>query len=149
MLTEEGKALLGTPHGIGVAYLVRDHSDVIGRKVPFAHVFTDENAHPPLSDSGGGDNDNGDNGNNGNDSNDNSASNESGSTSSGSGPEEGDDSSNGDNDDDDSSDDGDSSSDSGSSSSASSGPKVYTWNYYIVWELRDTATGDATTARMF
>lgn len=42
MRTDDGKALLGTPHGIGVAYIVADHSDVLGRKIPFARVFTAE-----------------------------------------------------------------------------------------------------------
>ncbi|KAL8929290.1 MAG: hypothetical protein Q9208_001373 [Pyrenodesmia sp. 3 TL-2023] len=42
MRTDAGKALLGTPHGIGIAYLIADHSDVLGRKIPFARVFTAE-----------------------------------------------------------------------------------------------------------
>ncbi|KAL8760815.1 MAG: hypothetical protein Q9184_003019 [Pyrenodesmia sp. 2 TL-2023] len=42
MRADDGKALLGTPHGIGVAYLIADHSDVLGRKIPFARVFTAE-----------------------------------------------------------------------------------------------------------
>lgn len=40
MSTREGKALLATPHGVGLAYLIADHSDILGRKIPYAHVFT-------------------------------------------------------------------------------------------------------------
>ncbi|KAL8722325.1 MAG: hypothetical protein Q9225_001173 [Loekoesia sp. 1 TL-2023] len=40
MRTDSGKALLGSPHGIGVAYLLRDHRDMLGRKIPFVRVFT-------------------------------------------------------------------------------------------------------------
>ena len=38
--TNEGKAILATNHGQRVAYLLADHSDVLGRKVPVANVFT-------------------------------------------------------------------------------------------------------------
>ncbi|KAL8768244.1 MAG: hypothetical protein Q9209_005474 [Squamulea sp. 1 TL-2023] len=38
--TREGKALLATSHGQGIAYLVGDHSDVLERKMPVARVFT-------------------------------------------------------------------------------------------------------------
>ncbi|KAL8748839.1 MAG: hypothetical protein Q9184_007057 [Pyrenodesmia sp. 2 TL-2023] len=40
MSTEEGLALLATSHGQDVAYLVIDHSDVLGRKIPLARMFT-------------------------------------------------------------------------------------------------------------
>lgn len=40
MSTDEGKALLATPHGVGLAYMIIDHSNVIGRKIPFARIFT-------------------------------------------------------------------------------------------------------------
>ncbi|KAL8933167.1 MAG: hypothetical protein Q9216_006493 [Gyalolechia sp. 2 TL-2023] len=106
MRTDDGKALLGSPHGIGLAYLIRDHSDVLGRKIPFAHVFTVSNAPPSLSGSEGE---------------------ESESSSEESEEEESE-----------SSESSESSSDSGSSG----GPPVYRWNYYVVWELRDTARGD-------
>lgn len=32
--TEEGQALLATPQGVGVAYMVKDHNDVLRRKTP-------------------------------------------------------------------------------------------------------------------
>lgn len=103
MRTEDGKALLATPQGIGVAYLIKDHSDVLGRKIPLARVFTVDNRPPAVS----GSSDSGD---------------ESESSSSS---------------------DSDSSDSSSSSSGASSGgPPVYKWDYYVVWELRDTARGD-------
>ncbi|KAL8781439.1 MAG: hypothetical protein Q9213_005990 [Squamulea squamosa] len=38
--TREGKAILATSHGRGIAYLIADHSDVLGRKTPVARVFT-------------------------------------------------------------------------------------------------------------
>ncbi|KAI4180494.1 MAG: hypothetical protein LQ346_006980 [Caloplaca aetnensis] len=106
MRTDDGKALLGSPQGIGVAYLIKDHSNVVGRKIPYAHVFSVDNRPPSLSGSEGGDSSDSDDG----------SGNDSGSSSSSSG--------------------------SGSSSSAASGgPPVYNWDYYIVWELRDRATG--------
>lgn len=40
MSTEQGLALLARSHGQGVAYLVIDHNDVLGRKVPLARIFT-------------------------------------------------------------------------------------------------------------
>ncbi|KAL8722328.1 MAG: hypothetical protein Q9225_001176 [Loekoesia sp. 1 TL-2023] len=110
MRTDDGKALLGSPHGIGLAYLIRDHSNVLGRKIPFAHVFTVSNAPPPLSGSEGDDSNGDDDG-----------ADEEGSQGS------------------------ESSSEPESSSSGSSGPRVYDWNYYIVWELRDSARGDMPT----
>lgn len=53
MRTDDGKALLGSPHDIGLAYLVRDHSNALGRMIPFAHVFTVSNSPPSLSRSEG------------------------------------------------------------------------------------------------
>ncbi|KAL8748656.1 MAG: hypothetical protein Q9184_007161 [Pyrenodesmia sp. 2 TL-2023] len=104
MRTDDGKALLASPQGIGVAYLIKDHSNMVGRKVPYAHVLSVNNRPPSLSGS------------------------------------EGEDSSESDDDSDSSSDSNSSSSGSGSSSSgASAGSSVYNWDYYIVWELRDTA----------
>ncbi|KAL8861858.1 MAG: hypothetical protein Q9178_001727 [Gyalolechia marmorata] len=38
--TKEGKAILATSHGQRVAYLLADHSDVLGRRVPVANVIT-------------------------------------------------------------------------------------------------------------
>ncbi|KAL9026551.1 MAG: hypothetical protein Q9196_004803 [Gyalolechia fulgens] len=76
MRTDDGKALLGTPHGIGIACLIADYSDVLGRKIPFARVFTAddyEDRRRQVSDAGS---------------------------------------------------------------------DVYTYPYYLLWELRDTATGD-------
>ncbi|KAL8902655.1 MAG: hypothetical protein Q9207_004493 [Kuettlingeria erythrocarpa] len=38
---EEGKAMLATAHGVGVAYLVADHSDTLGgKKYPAVCIFT-------------------------------------------------------------------------------------------------------------
>lgn len=41
MSTEEGLALLATSHGQGIAYLIADHSQVLGRKIPMARIFTE------------------------------------------------------------------------------------------------------------
>lgn len=39
--TEEGKALLATPQGVGVAYLIKDHSNFLVRKAPRGvRIFT-------------------------------------------------------------------------------------------------------------
>lgn len=116
MRTDDGKALLGTPHGIGVAYLIRDHSNVLGRKIPFVHVFTVSNEPPPLSGSEGGGSESG---------NENSDEEESESSESSS----------------------ESESSSSSGSSGSSDQPVYKWNYYLVWELRDTARGDVVSGQ--
>ncbi|KAL8767900.1 MAG: hypothetical protein Q9209_005686 [Squamulea sp. 1 TL-2023] len=40
MRSDDGKALLGTVHGLGVAWLIIDHSDVLGRKIPAIRIFT-------------------------------------------------------------------------------------------------------------
>ncbi|KAL9013384.1 MAG: hypothetical protein Q9173_001912 [Seirophora scorigena] len=40
MRSDDGKALLGCPHGVGVAWLIADHSSVLGRKIPVVRVFT-------------------------------------------------------------------------------------------------------------
>ncbi|KAL8830747.1 MAG: hypothetical protein Q9170_005596 [Blastenia crenularia] len=40
MRSDAGKALLASPHGIGIAYLLRDHRDVLGRRTPYVRVFT-------------------------------------------------------------------------------------------------------------
>ncbi|KAI4090693.1 MAG: hypothetical protein LQ344_004596 [Seirophora lacunosa] len=40
MRSDDGKALLGCPHGVGVAWLIADHSNVLGRKIPVVRVFT-------------------------------------------------------------------------------------------------------------
>ncbi|KAL8996609.1 MAG: hypothetical protein Q9188_006532 [Gyalolechia gomerana] len=76
MRTDDGKALLGTPHGIGIAYLIADHSDVLGRKIPFARVFTADDYQDRRR------------------------------------------------------------------QVSEVGSDVYTYPYYLLWELRDTATGD-------
>lgn len=114
MRTNDGKALLGTPHGIGVTYLIRDHSNVLGRKIPFAHIFTVSNEPPPLSESEGGGSEGG-----GEDSDEEEESESSESSSE---------------------------SDSSGSSGSSDRP-VYRWNYYLVWELRDTARGDVASGQ--
>ncbi|KAL8914694.1 MAG: hypothetical protein Q9171_000707 [Xanthocarpia ochracea] len=41
MNSEEGLAVLATGHGQGIAYLIADHSDVLGRKIPVATIFTE------------------------------------------------------------------------------------------------------------
>ncbi|KAI4281388.1 MAG: hypothetical protein L6R38_003722 [Xanthoria sp. 2 TBL-2021] len=41
MSTEEGLALLATSHGQGIAYLIADHSQALGRKIPMARIFTE------------------------------------------------------------------------------------------------------------
>ncbi|KAL8707078.1 MAG: hypothetical protein Q9225_007835 [Loekoesia sp. 1 TL-2023] len=46
MRTDGGKALLGTPNGIGVAYLIKDHSDVLGRRIPSVRIFSANNEGP-------------------------------------------------------------------------------------------------------
>ncbi|KAI4088501.1 MAG: hypothetical protein LQ344_006015 [Seirophora lacunosa] len=39
--TDEGKALLATPHGVGVAYMLSDHADALGgRRYPAVCIFT-------------------------------------------------------------------------------------------------------------
>lgn len=43
MRSDAGKALLGTPHGIGIAYLIKDHRDVLERKSPAVRVFSVRN----------------------------------------------------------------------------------------------------------
>ncbi|KAL8790086.1 MAG: hypothetical protein Q9213_000788 [Squamulea squamosa] len=40
--TEEGLALLATPHGVGIAYMIKDHSDVLGMREPTVRIFTIE-----------------------------------------------------------------------------------------------------------
>ncbi|KAL8953926.1 MAG: hypothetical protein Q9222_000213 [Ikaeria aurantiellina] len=40
MRSDDGKALLGTVYGLGVAWLIIDHSDVLGRKIPAIRIFT-------------------------------------------------------------------------------------------------------------
>ncbi|KAI4283338.1 MAG: hypothetical protein L6R38_002223 [Xanthoria sp. 2 TBL-2021] len=52
MRSEDGKALLGTVHGLGIAWLVIDHSDVLGRKVPVVRIWT-VTWRPPPSRRGG------------------------------------------------------------------------------------------------
>ncbi|KAL8725976.1 MAG: hypothetical protein Q9166_007010 [cf. Caloplaca sp. 2 TL-2023] len=63
MNSEEGLALLATSHGQGIAYLIADHSHVLGRKVPLARIFTTNpsdlegsDAVSSASDSSGSDN---------------------------------------------------------------------------------------------
>ncbi|KAI4288343.1 MAG: hypothetical protein L6R35_002387 [Caloplaca aegaea] len=47
--SKEGKALLATPHGVGVAFMIADHSDVLGgRKYPAVCIFTARNTVPFL-----------------------------------------------------------------------------------------------------
>ncbi|KAL8655746.1 MAG: hypothetical protein Q9226_002918 [Calogaya cf. arnoldii] len=38
--TKEGEAILARSHGVGVAWLLRDYGDVLGKRVPVARVFT-------------------------------------------------------------------------------------------------------------
>lgn len=43
--SEAGRALLATPHGIGIAYLIADHSDKLGgKKYPAVCIFTAPNS---------------------------------------------------------------------------------------------------------
>ncbi|KAL8888867.1 MAG: hypothetical protein Q9215_003778 [Flavoplaca cf. flavocitrina] len=63
--TKEGKAILATSHGQGVAYLLKDHSDVLGRRVPVARIFTvaggaADGSEGALDDDFDGDSDDGD-----------------------------------------------------------------------------------------
>ncbi|KAL9046270.1 MAG: hypothetical protein Q9206_007120 [Seirophora lacunosa] len=44
--SKEGKALLATPHGVGIAFLISDHSNVLGRKYPAVCIFTARNTAP-------------------------------------------------------------------------------------------------------
>ncbi|KAL8728780.1 MAG: hypothetical protein Q9166_005158 [cf. Caloplaca sp. 2 TL-2023] len=123
MRTNDGKALLGTPYGVGIAYLLKDHSDVLGRKIPLARVFTVSNAPSPLSD-GDADRDGDDDDDEDNDGVDDA--------------EDEDDDNDGVPDEEDS----DNSSEAESSSSGDSSPGPYAWTYYMVWEFRDIARGD-------
>ncbi|KAL9611048.1 MAG: hypothetical protein Q9167_004295 [Letrouitia subvulpina] len=41
MSSDEGKALLGTPHGVGIAYLIISGLSVLGRRVPLVTTFSD------------------------------------------------------------------------------------------------------------
>ena len=41
METDEGKALLGTPHGSGIAWLLADHRALIPKKVDSVIIFSD------------------------------------------------------------------------------------------------------------
>lgn len=92
MRTDFGKALLGTPHGIGVAFLIADHSDVLGRKIPLARIFTADDYEDRRRQTPG-----------------------------------------------DRSNSGISSEDTSSEGSGSNDD--YNFPYYLLWELRDTATG--------
>ncbi|KAL8917683.1 MAG: hypothetical protein Q9208_007809 [Pyrenodesmia sp. 3 TL-2023] len=40
MSSPNGLALLGSMHGTGVAFLLKDHSDVLGRRIPTVRIFT-------------------------------------------------------------------------------------------------------------
>ncbi|KAL8977243.1 MAG: hypothetical protein Q9177_006681 [Variospora cf. flavescens] len=40
MQSDNGVALLGTPHGVGVTWLIADHSNALERKIPAVRVFT-------------------------------------------------------------------------------------------------------------
>ena len=56
---------MATSHGQGVAYLLKDHSDVLGRRVPVARVFTVaggvvDGSEGALDDDFDGDSDDGD-----------------------------------------------------------------------------------------
>ncbi|KAL8638265.1 MAG: hypothetical protein Q9228_004573, partial [Teloschistes exilis] len=44
--SREGRMLLGTPHGIGVAHMIADYNDVLGKKQPWVHVYTAKNTDP-------------------------------------------------------------------------------------------------------
>ncbi|KAL8830745.1 MAG: hypothetical protein Q9170_005594 [Blastenia crenularia] len=138
MRTDDGKALLGTPHGIGVAFLIADHSNVLARKIPFAHVFTVRNPTSGSDGAHGGDGDD-------NESSGGEGSGGEGSSSSESSGEGEPLSSSGDNSESEGSGEDEGSSEAGSSSSASSDRPVYKWYYYIVWELRDSARGNMPT----
>ncbi|KAL8830748.1 MAG: hypothetical protein Q9170_005597 [Blastenia crenularia] len=40
LLSDDGKALLGSVHGVGIGWLIVDHSDVLGRKIPAVRIWT-------------------------------------------------------------------------------------------------------------
>ncbi|KAL8704785.1 MAG: hypothetical protein Q9201_002056 [Fulgogasparrea decipioides] len=44
-----GQALLGSPHGIGVAYMITAHSNVLGRRSPWVRIFTALNTDPDIN----------------------------------------------------------------------------------------------------
>lgn len=46
--SDRGRALLATPHGVGLAWMIADHSNVIGRKFPVVCYFTGLGS-PPFS----------------------------------------------------------------------------------------------------
>ncbi|KAL8722326.1 MAG: hypothetical protein Q9225_001174 [Loekoesia sp. 1 TL-2023] len=48
MHSEYTRALLGSVHGMGVAYLIIDHSNVLGRKIPAIRVFSAPSAENPA-----------------------------------------------------------------------------------------------------
>ncbi|KAL9009291.1 MAG: hypothetical protein Q9173_005664 [Seirophora scorigena] len=48
MRSKEGKALLAIPHGVGIAFLISDHSNVLRRKYPALCIFTARNTVPFL-----------------------------------------------------------------------------------------------------
>ncbi|KAL9026134.1 MAG: hypothetical protein Q9196_005152 [Gyalolechia fulgens] len=48
MRSDDGRALLGSAHGLGVAWLVIDHSNVLGRKIPAVRVFTAASMENPA-----------------------------------------------------------------------------------------------------
>ncbi|KAL8722327.1 MAG: hypothetical protein Q9225_001175 [Loekoesia sp. 1 TL-2023] len=46
--TEDAKALLGSPHGVGISYLLRDHRNVLGMRYPAVRIWTARNTVPLL-----------------------------------------------------------------------------------------------------
>lgn len=46
MRTNDTKALLASPHGIGVAFMLKDHRNILGPRWPAVRIFTARNASP-------------------------------------------------------------------------------------------------------
>ncbi|KAL8842266.1 MAG: hypothetical protein Q9170_000592 [Blastenia crenularia] len=44
--SKEGKALLATPHGVGLAWMIAEHNNVLGRKYPVVCIFSENKASP-------------------------------------------------------------------------------------------------------
>lgn len=49
MRSDYAKALLASPHGIGVAFMLKDHRNVLGPRYPAVRIFTAPNTVPFMS----------------------------------------------------------------------------------------------------
>ncbi|KAI4197014.1 MAG: hypothetical protein LQ350_006201 [Teloschistes chrysophthalmus] len=47
--SQQALMLLGSPHGIGVAWMLADHKDVLGIRYPWARIYTQPNDNPDRS----------------------------------------------------------------------------------------------------